>query len=230
MREGDHLYRRGVGIHVFRVDGELCLLIDTRRRGRKQAATSPGGWSPGRLCFGKAGDSGAGPDLVLTASAQQGPADLLCAAPTGDGSPDTMNGSWKVRARSRVQCPSRSRWGASSLASHARRQSVDVRRPAGEGAVRPFPGRVAPLHAESSRILSREGSRHVTTTDQRSRATRPGPCPAGPAPTHATTSGDVLSTVQHGLRALEVIAAEEACRRRSLPGASASRPRRRTIS
>ena len=67
----------------------------------------------------------------------------------------------------------------------------------------------------------------MTTTDQRSRATRPGPCPAGPAPTHATTSGDVLSTVQHGLRALEVIAAEEGlptkelARRLGLPPATA---------
>jgi len=68
-------------------------LIDTRRRGRRQAATSPGGGSPGRFCFGKAGDSRAGPDLVLTIPARQGPAGLLCAAGLGPFGPNTMNGS-----------------------------------------------------------------------------------------------------------------------------------------
>jgi len=68
-------------------------LIDTRRRGRRQAATSPGGGSPGRFCFGKAGDSRAGPDLVLTIPARQGPAGLLCAAGLGPFGPNTMIGS-----------------------------------------------------------------------------------------------------------------------------------------
>src|SRR5450759_1774543 len=70
-------------------------LIDTRRRGRRQAATSRGGGSPGRFCFGKAGDSRAGPDLVLTIPARQGPAGLLCAAGLGPFGPNTMNGSWR---------------------------------------------------------------------------------------------------------------------------------------
>jgi IclR family acetate operon transcriptional repressor len=67
----------------------------------------------------------------------------------------------------------------------------------------------------------------MTTNDQGSREAGPVPGPAGPASRDATASGDVLSTVQHGLRALEVIAAEEGlptkevARRLGLPPATA---------
>ena len=49
----------------------------------------------------------------------------------------------------------------------------------------------------------------MTTNLHGSRETAPAPDPAGPASSQATASGNVLSTVQRGLRALEVIAAEE---------------------
>lgn len=42
------------------------------------------------FCFGKARDSRAGPDLVLTIPARQGPAGLLCAAGLGPFVPNTM--------------------------------------------------------------------------------------------------------------------------------------------
>jgi IclR family acetate operon transcriptional repressor len=67
----------------------------------------------------------------------------------------------------------------------------------------------------------------VTTNDHGSRETGPSPGPAGPASRRATASGDVLSTVQRGLWALEVIAAEEGlptkevARRLGLPLATA---------
>jgi len=67
----------------------------------------------------------------------------------------------------------------------------------------------------------------VTTSDHGWRETGPAFDPAGPAPRQATSSGDVLLTVQRGLRALEVIAGEEGlptkevARRLGLPPATA---------
>jgi len=67
----------------------------------------------------------------------------------------------------------------------------------------------------------------VTNIDHGSRETGPGPGAPGQVPGHATASGAVLSTVQRGLRALEVIAAEEGlptkevARRLELPPATA---------
>jgi DNA-binding IclR family transcriptional regulator len=49
----------------------------------------------------------------------------------------------------------------------------------------------------------------MTIADQGARDARPDPCLAGSEPKQATAPGDFLSTVQRGLRALEVIAAEE---------------------
>jgi IclR family acetate operon transcriptional repressor len=67
----------------------------------------------------------------------------------------------------------------------------------------------------------------VTTNDQRTRETSPAPAQDGLGPGQATARGYVLSTVQRGLRALEVIAAEEGlptkevARRLGLPPATA---------
>ena len=82
-------------------------LIDTRRRGRRQAATSPEGGPPDRLCFGKARDSRAGPDLVLTIPARQDPAGLLCAAGLGPFVPNTMTATDRApfTPGGGVQCP-----------------------------------------------------------------------------------------------------------------------------
>jgi IclR family transcriptional regulator, acetate operon repressor len=49
----------------------------------------------------------------------------------------------------------------------------------------------------------------MTIADQGSRNAKRDPCLAGPEPKQATAPGDFLSTVQRGLRALEVIASEE---------------------
>jgi len=85
------------------------------------------------------------------------------------------------------------------------------RRSARQDAVRPLPGKVAKGHA------------------QLFRSCEDGPVPdqARPAPRPAAGSGGVLSTVQRGLRALELIAAEdglptkEVARRLGLPPATA---------